>query len=198
MKDNVIISDEELVRRIKGNDFQAKNLLYKKYSKGLKRKIYSRLSSYFRLDLFKDIEQDIWEDIYKSIVEERYIPENNELLPYINQIFIHSFYQYFFDYRIKKTTNVVDEEELAVLFYKNNNQILEENISRSDDIYKCINALNKKQRDVIKLYLLEGLKFEQIARKLNIPPSTVRGQFRTGLKNIRNKLKYMDKKSNEL
>ena len=193
MKENTIISDDEIVKRINKNESLGINLLSRKYSKKLRGKIYIRLSHYFRLDLFDDIQQDIWEDIYKSIVEDKFVSDGENLLPYINKIFIHNFYKHYYDYCIKKTSNVTDEEELAILYYRNDDQTLEEQISRSDKIYKCFKTLSTKERTVINLFLFEGLKPEQIARKLNISYSTVRGQFRTAIKKIKNKIKYMDK-----
>ena len=75
MKKNNSFTEKELINLIKQNDRQAKRQLYQIFSRKVKGRIYVRLERRYRIDLLKDIEQDIWIDIYNSISNGNYKPE---------------------------------------------------------------------------------------------------------------------------
>jgi RNA polymerase sigma-70 factor (ECF subfamily) len=46
-----------------------------------------------------------------------------------------------------------------------------------DAIFQAINSLSKKHRQVITLHYLNGMSYEEIAERLDISESTVRGRL---------------------
>lgn len=56
-------------------------------------------------------------------------------------------------------------------------------------IEKAINSLPDKCRDIFILSKIEGLKYEEIAERMNLSPNTVRNQVSIGLKKMKSELK---------
>lgn len=56
-------------------------------------------------------------------------------------------------------------------------------------IEESINSLPKKRREIFRMSREEGMKYKEIARKLNISVKTVEAQMGLALKNLREKLK---------
>lgn len=188
MKKNNSFTEKELINLIKQNDRQAKRQLYQIFSRKVKGRIYVRLERRYRIDLLKDIEQDIWIDIYNSISNGNYKPEKGKLSYYIGSICNKSFSKHFKHYVDKRIMNVVDQDELANLFYHNDPNKLSEKLERIDKMYKHVRMLNQKHREVMYLRLVERLSYKQIAERLNIHPSTARGRFRTAKMIIKTKI----------
>lgn len=59
-------------------------------------------------------------------------------------------------------------------------------------IEESINSLPKKRREIFKLSREEGLKYREIAERLNISIKTVEAQMGLAIKNLREKLKDYD------
>jgi RNA polymerase sigma-70 factor (ECF subfamily) len=51
-----------------------------------------------------------------------------------------------------------------------------------------LGRLPAAQSDVIRLGFFDGLTHEQIARRLDLPPGTVKGRMRLGLTKLRSEL----------
>ncbi len=62
--------------------------------------------------------------------------------------------------------------------------------ARSDarEIASLIASLPPAQQEVIRLGFFDGLTHEQIARRLELPPGTVKGRMRLGLRKLRSGL----------
>ena len=56
-------------------------------------------------------------------------------------------------------------------------------------IEESINSLPEKRREIFRLSREEGLKYREIAQKLNISIKTVEAQMGLAIKNLREKLK---------
>ena len=59
--------------------------------------------------------------------------------------------------------------------------------------YACIDALPEKRREIFRLSREEGLKYKEIAEKMNISVKTVETQMGLALKQLREQLReYRD------
>lgn len=56
-------------------------------------------------------------------------------------------------------------------------------------IYKAIDTLPEKCREIFILCKIEGLKYEEVAEKMNISPNTVKNQVVIALKKMKKELK---------
>jgi RNA polymerase sigma-70 factor (ECF subfamily) len=63
-------------------------------------------------------------------------------------------------------------------------------VARSDaaELAGLLELLPPAQREVIRLGFFEGLTHEQIARRLHLPPGTIKGRMRLGLTKLRSGL----------
>jgi RNA polymerase sigma-70 factor, ECF subfamily len=59
---------------------------------------------------------------------------------------------------------------------------------KNDELAELLARLPCTQREVIRLGFFDGLTHEQIARRLALPPGTVKGRMRLGLSKLRSEL----------
>ena len=114
----------------------------------------------------------------------------------MRSFFKKSFNKHINKYIKNKVINIVDQDELANLFYHNDGEKLNEKLERGDSIYKHFKNLNQKQREVMYLRIVEGLSYDQISKRLKISSSTARGKFRTAKMIIMNKINKKGKSWN--
>jgi RNA polymerase sigma-70 factor (ECF subfamily) len=60
--------------------------------------------------------------------------------------------------------------------------------AQSDELAGVLARLPPAQREVIRLGFFDGLTHEQIARRLSLPPGTIKGRMRLGLTKLRTAL----------
>lgn len=80
----------------------------------------------------------------------------------------------------------------SILSDAKNNQIAEDNfieIDLAEKIEESIQSLPEKRREIFKLSRHDGLKYREIAEKLNISIKTVETQMSLAIKTLREKLK---------
>lgn len=59
---------------------------------------------------------------------------------------------------------------------------------RADQVRQALKVLPEKQRQIVELRIREGLKFAQIAERLELPLGTVLTRMRSGLKKLKEQL----------
>lgn len=93
--------------------------------------------------------------------------------------------------RKREEFDVVLDKELQLKMYAL--QQFDENALSTDDIENilnnAVNSLPEKCREVFILSRMEGLKYREIADRLNISTKTVENQMNTALKKLRIELK---------
>lgn len=93
--------------------------------------------------------------------------------------------------RKREEFDVVLDKELQLKMYAL--QQFDENALSTDDVEKIINkavdSLPEKCREIFILSRMEGLKYREIADRLNISTKTVENQMNTALKKLRVELK---------
>lgn len=85
--------------------------------------------------------------------------------------------------KLQHAQKVIAESETSNF----NNDFIE--VDLAADIAKSIEELPKKRREIFRLSREEGLKYREIAEKLNISIKTVEAQMSLAIKSLRDKLK---------
>ena len=180
MTENKNHIDEDLMKEIKAGNMLAFDILYKKYSSRIFKFAFSILKS-------ADESENIVQDVFLNLWENRNkVEKNSSIKYYIFTITYNSSISVirkkvqetkFLDYL--KTLQQPDQEpENLELEYN-------ELTSKLNDI---INALPKRQKEVYLLHKIEGLKYQEIAVKLNISVNTIENHMSRALNTIRKKL----------
>jgi RNA polymerase sigma-70 factor (ECF subfamily) len=180
MKEFVLYNDEELMQEIKADNMFAFDALYKKYSKRLYKFGYSILKSQEEAEnLIQDVYLNLWENRYKvekdsSIKSYLFTIAYNSAITIIRKKARESeFVEYL------KTLQEISEEPVNMAFEYN---------ELTNKLEEIIKALPQRQKEVYLLHRVEGLKYNEIAERLNISMNTIENHMSRALKTIRKKL----------
>ena len=182
MKDFILYTDEELMREIKADNMFAFDVLYKKYCKKVYRFGYCILKSPEESEnLMQDVFLKLWENRHK-------VEKGSSIKSYVFTITYNSAITIirkkareteFIEYL--KSLQVINEEPVNVELEYN------ELTNKLDEIIK---ALPQRQKEVYLLSRVEGLKYKEIAKRLNISVNTVENHLSRALKIIREKITH--------
>jgi RNA polymerase sigma-70 factor (ECF subfamily) len=180
MKEFILYSDEELMREIKADNMFAFDVLYKKYSKRLYKFGYSLLKS-------REEAENLIQDVYLNLWENRYKVEKDSSVKY-----------YLFTIAYNSAISIIRKkarESRSVEYLKSLQEINEEPVNiklEYDELTKkldeIIRELPKRQKEVFLLHRVEGLKYNEIAERLQISVNTIENHMSRALKTIRKKL----------
>lgn len=180
MEEPILYSDEKLMLEIKANNMFAFDLLYKKYSKRIFKFAYSILKS-------QEESENIVQDVFLSLWENRNNVEKDSSVKYyvftiaynsaISMIRKKARESQFIEYL--KSLQDLNQEPVDVELEYN------ELTNKLDDI---INNLPDRQKSVYVLHKIEGLKYSEIAERLNISVNTIENHMSRALKTIRKEL----------
>ena len=181
MKDFILYSDEELMQEIKADNMLAFDVLYKKYCKRIYKFGYSILKSPEESEnLMQDVFLNLWENRHK-------VEKDSSIKSYVFTITYNSAISIirkkareseFIEYL--KSMQEINEEEPANIELEYN-----ELTNKLDEIIK---ALPQRQKEVYLLHKVEGLKYKEIAERLNISENTIENHMSCALKTIRENL----------
>lgn len=180
MKDLILYSDAELMQEIKADNMFAFDILYKKYSRRLYKFGFSIIKSQEETEnLIQDVFLCLWENRHK-------VEKDSSVKSYVFTIAYNSAISIirkkakesqFIEYL--NSLQETNEEPINVeLEYK-------ELANKLDEI---INALPQRQKEVYLLHRVEGLKYSEIAERLNISVNTIENHMSRALKTIREKI----------
>ena len=180
MNDPILYTDEELMKKIKAGNMLAFDVLYKKYSKELLKLGYSILRSTEEAEnLIQDVFLNLWEN--RSKVE-----KDTSIKSYIFTITYNSAISII----RKKARESAFIEQLKSLQEINEdpfNMELEYN-ELTNKLNEIIKLLPQRQKEVYLLHRVDGLKYSEIAERLNISVNTIENHMSRALKTIREKL----------
>jgi RNA polymerase sigma-70 factor, ECF subfamily len=180
MKDLILYSDEELMMEIKADNMFAFDVLYRRYSK----KLYKFGHSILKL---QEEAENLIQDVYLNFWENRHkVEKDNSVKSYLFTIAYNSAISI-----IRKKAR----ESVFIEYLRSLQEINEEPVNveleyreltnRLDEI---IQALPLRQKEVYLLHKVEGLKYSEIADRLNISVNTIENHMSRALKTIRDKL----------
>ena len=159
--------------------------IIEKYKYGIKKIIKNITGSYN-----EDLEQEVYIKAWKN--KDKY-SEQNKQASWIYKIaqntskdFLKSSY-----FRNNKSTEDADEKLLFVKDFKQNPEAEFASKLRQKKIIDAIEKLPPKQREVIIMYDMKDMSYEEIAKKLNCPIGTVRSRIYTARKELAESLKEL-------
>jgi len=180
MEESILNSDEKLMQEIKADNMFAFDTLYNKYSKRLYKFAYSILKS-------QEESENIVQDVFLGLWENRNKVEKDSSVKYyvftiaynsaISIIRKKARESQFIEY-LRSLQELNQEPAIIELEYH-------ELTDRLDDI---INHLPDRQKSVYLLHNLEGLKYSEIAVRLNISVNTIENHMSRAFKTIRKEL----------
>jgi RNA polymerase sigma-70 factor (ECF subfamily) len=173
-------TDGELMQEIKAGNMLAFDELYRKYSKRLYKFTYSILKT-------KEEVENITQDVFLNLwLNREKVEKNSSVKYYIFTIAYNSAISIirkkikdlsFIEY-VKTLQDVFQEPPDLQIEYKELDEKLNE----------IINGLPDQQKKVYLLNRVDGLKYSEIADRLNISINTVENHISRALKKIREKL----------
>ena len=180
MKDFVLYSDEDLMQEIKAGNMFAFDALYKKYCKRVYKFGYSILKTREEVEnLMQDVFLNLWKNRYKvekdsSIKSYIFTTTYNSAISIIRKKARESeFIEYL------KSVQEINEEPVNVELEYN---------ELTEKVNDIVNHLPDRQKEVYLLHKVEGLKYLEIAERLNISVNTIENHMCRALKTIREKL----------
>ena len=177
MNDYILYSDEKLMKEIKADNMLAFDVLYKKYSKRLYNFGYSILKSQAEAEnLLQDVFLNLWEKRH-NLEKDSSVKSFVFTIAYNTAVSImrkKAREQQFFDYL--KTLQDLNQDPVNIEIEYN---------ELNDKLNSIINKLPARQREVYLLHKNKGLKYQEIAERLNISVNTVENHMSRALKIIR-------------
>lgn len=180
MKEYSQYSDEELMQEIKAGNMMAFDALYRNYSRRLyKFSIAILKSSEEAENIVQEVFLNLWlnrEKIEKGSSVKYYIftiAYNSSISIIRKRIKESRFIEYL------RTLQDINQEPVDMQIEYNE---LEEKLTM------IIDSLPERQKEVYLLHRIEGLKYSQIAERLNISVNTIENHISRALKTIRQKL----------
>jgi RNA polymerase sigma-70 factor (ECF subfamily) len=180
MKGFILYSDEKLMQEIKADNMLAFDALYKKYSKRLFRFSYSILKS-------KEDSENIVQDVFLNLWENRHKVENDSLIKYYIFTIAYNSTISIMRKKVKESQFIEYLKSLQDLNQEYVNTELEYN-ELTNKLDKIIESLPQRQKEVYLLHRVEGLKYNEIAKRLNISTNTIENHMSRALNTIRKTL----------
>jgi RNA polymerase sigma-70 factor (family 1) len=180
-------SDEELFELVKANDSAAFETLYKRYWPVLVNAAYKRLDS---IQKAEDIVQTIFIDVYQRRGE---IELNFSLKTYLNQALK---FKVLNEYRSEA---MQEKYRSSIFFYESSKNVLAEELEAKElcsKLYRILDQLPEKCRQVFLLSRKENKSNTDISRYLNISVSTVEKHISKALKSFKGQLRERTRRGN--
>lgn len=119
--------------------------------------------------------------IYKYVLNEKTDPKEDRLKKWLFPSFRHYLLNYI---RMKKNRSYCDLSEIDVPI---DDDPSEDFIKREDscEVKKALKNLTDLQREAIKMYYIEGMSYREMADKLGVPVSTIKGRMMMGYRTLR-------------
>src|SRR5450759_2131051 len=160
MEESIIYSDEKLMQEIKADNMFAFDMLYNRYSKRLYKFAYSILKS-------PEESENIVQDVFLSLWENRNKVEKDSSVKYYLFTIAYNSAISIIRKKVRESQFIEYLKSLQDLNQEPANIELEyhELTDRLEDI---VNHLPDRQKSVYLLHNIEGLKYNEIAVRLNI------------------------------
>ncbi len=180
MKDLIFYSDEELIQEIKAGNMLAFDALYKKYSRMLYKFGFSILKSREETEnLIQDVFLNLWENRHK-------VEKDSSVKSYVFTIAYNSAISV-----IRKKVRESQFIEYLKSIQEVNGEAADVKIEYDElknKLDNIIQTLPPRQKEVYMLHRVEGLKYSEIAKRLNISENTIENHMSRAIKTIREKI----------
>ncbi len=183
MKDQTVLSDQQIVRMYIDGDSNALAILVNRYKDKIFTSIYLLVKDKY---LAEDIFQDVFMRVIDTLKGGRYTDEG-KFLPWAMRIAHNLCVDHFRKVKRNPTIKTSDDRDIfEVLNFSEagvDTRIMTE--QTSDKVRRLIDLLPEDQREVIILRHYADLSFKEIAQLTNCSINTALGRMRYGLLNMR-------------
>ena len=180
MVDYCKYSDEDLMREIKADNMFAFDTLYKRYFKRLYKFAYLILKTH------EDTE-NIIQDVFLNLWLNRHKVEKGSSVKYYIFTIAYNSAVSLIRIRIKESQFVEYVKSLQFVNQEQTDKDMEYQ-ERTERLYKIIDTLPERQKEIYLLHGVEGLKYTEISEQLNISIKTVENHISRAIKTIRKRL----------
>jgi RNA polymerase sigma-70 factor (family 1) len=180
MKEFLLYSDERLMQEIKADNLFAFDILYKKYCTKLYRFGFSIVKS-------EEEAENLVQDVFLNLWENRYKVKKDASVKY-----------YLFSIAYNSAVSIIRKKsrESRFIEYMMSQQVVNqepvnievEYTELTDKLNEIVDRLPGRQKKVYILHKVEGLKYREIAERLNISVNTIENHMSRARKTIRLKL----------
>jgi RNA polymerase sigma-70 factor (family 1) len=180
MKEFFSYTDEELMLEIKAGNMLAFDILYKKYSKRLYKFAFSILKS-------DEESENIIQDVFLNLWENRQsVVKDSSVKYYVFSIVHNSAISLI--RKKARTTQFIEYLRLHQNLNQDPVNVEFEYNELKDRLDRIVNRLPERQKEVYILHNVEGLRYQDIAKRLKISENTIENHMSRALKTIREKL----------
>ncbi len=183
MKNQTLLSDQQIVRMYIDGDSNSLSILVNRYKDKIFTSIYLLVKDKY---LAEDIFQDVFIRVIDTLKGGRYTDEG-KFLPWAMRIAHNLCVDHFRKVKRNPTIKTSDDRDIfEVLNFSEagvDTRIMAE--QTSDKVRKLIDLLPEDQREVIILRHYADLSFKEIAQLTNCSINTALGRMRYGLLNMR-------------
>lgn len=179
-------SDAGILKIYKKNKHQGLDLLYERYKKYVYTIAYHYAGN--REDAL-DLTQEVFISIFKSLDN---FKVEFSLLPWVKRITVNKSLNFLRDKKETLSLDQTNENGSSIqdcICSSENTESQLIYLDTKQSLHKSINSLPPKERMVIILRHMKGLKYEEIAKTMDIPLGTVRTLLHRGRKNIKESMK---------
>ena len=167
-----------LIEKCKNNEAKAQMQLYDLYCNAM----YNTACNYIKDDV---IAQDVMQEAFiKAFKKMETFSGEASFGSWLKRIVINQS----LDWLKKQKLDTVSIEEQVISIVEDDHWEVDSNTS-INEIYKCIEALPMKCKNVVKLYLLEGYDHQEVAQILQITEVSSRSQLSRGKTRLKELLK---------
>lgn len=174
-------TDESLMLAINKDDYISYNKLFIRYYGRLCQYVYSLLMDKNDAeDIVQELFLNLWKNRKKIEIKENVTRYLYRMAKNMSLNFIRS---------QEKIERLTENQNLPHLSYENNQLEIEEfRIA----LYDCIDQLPKRNKEILLLHRVKGLKQKEISEKLSISIKTIKNQIWISLQKLKN---CLDKKN---
>jgi RNA polymerase sigma factor (sigma-70 family) len=170
-------TDEQLVAEVQTGLLSSYETLVRRFEKRLYVYVFSIVK---REDDAKDIVQDAFINVYEHVEQ---FDVGRNFSAYLYSVAKNGAITFF---RKKKKHVPLESLELIDEKLKPEEEMMV--ASRNEAVHTAIETLDRKHKDVVRLYYFSDLSYEEIARKLSLPLNTVRTNLRRAKQQLKSLL----------
>lgn len=175
---------EELVKRVRQGETEALGALYDRYAG----RVYAFLLRAVQRELAEELLQDVFVALWQKVY--LYDPERGSFNAWFFTLVRHRLYDALPKYQKHQSEDLLSAPGVgeSVAEIAGNRTDLEDQVLRlfrDEELRRAVNHLPPDQRQTILMTYFGGLSHRELAEKLNLPVSTIKGRARLGLQRLR-------------
>ena len=166
------LSDEELMQTVSEGNLDAMTLIFERYNIRL-------YNFYFQMIKDSDVCEDLTQNVFLKVIKYKHSYKGGKFVSWIFKIARNLFYDYYQEQ--KKTQPFEDLDDVS-------SELEEETIEKEEELNhlaKALSCLNEKDRELIVMNRIDGIKYDQIAEIVGSNTTAVKTKIHRIIKKLR-------------